>query len=279
MNIDSTPDVVAKAYDKTRRSLDVIIKASSIQETVPGSIKAFYSAEYGDSIHPVKRPRLEIEWTAPAVWSTRRSFVLEPGASTKVPWELPPGCPPDALVRGSVAADATAPFAPELTLPCLSAAPHPIPAGASLSIPILETWSPDVASPEHLEVRFRFTAPSGRSVAGPARYAGDFTYAGEIRPDELGLWSFAWSSRPDARFPAHSGGGWFTVVRGKDTGALTHALLSFADAALKDAAGVKGVVARKQNRFRLLALQSALRDVPGAADALRRIAAALPALE
>ena len=48
-------------------------------------MKAFFSRDFGDDLGPSLRPRLEVEWWAPAVWSLERPFVLEPGHTLDVP--------------------------------------------------------------------------------------------------------------------------------------------------------------------------------------------------
>jgi hypothetical protein len=294
------------------RPLDLLIAASPADEALPGSIKAFFSREYGDDRSPWLRPRLEIEWSAPALWIEERAFVLEPGGSTS--WrparslESAEGVTLAASVRlddRSAAAGAVLPvaFAGEtpLEVPArpsrgtgkdlrLTTAAAPVAAGEKVAFSILETWSPAVERPEDLAVRFRFFAPSGRSLEAAARHAGDRRYVCEIEPDEMGVWSYAWSSTPDTRFPPHVGGGRFTVVRAASVDAHAAAIRGFAEKALAGAGPAFDIVARRRLYFRLTALQREATEVlrtaagisPGPTrdleEVLERIARALPGM-
>src|SRR5688572_3715210 len=68
--------------------LDFLVAASPADETLPGSIKAFYSRDYGDDSNPILRPRLELEWTSRADWVEEKVFVLEPGGTALVRPEI-----------------------------------------------------------------------------------------------------------------------------------------------------------------------------------------------
>lgn len=279
------------------RTLDILIKAGDACEARTGSIKAFYSGEFGDDLNPSRRPRLEVEWQAPSAWSLVRPFVLEPGRRTSVRCDLPSDVPTGAVLHASVTVDEASPFAPEVHIPAcpavppgttgiacpqeveVSAAIHPVRAGERISISILETWAPGVKRPEDLEVAFHFTAPSGRTLAERARHAGGFRYTAEVRPDEMGVWTCSWRTRPDPRFPEQSGSGHFTVVRGADEAAQAAALCSFAEAALRDAREERGIRARRRNHFRLTVLETELKKLGGHTDVLAEIAKALPFVE
>jgi hypothetical protein len=137
----------------------------------------------------------------------------------------------------------------------VSSAVRPIPAGDDISIGILETWAPSSKQPEDLQVLFFFVAPSGRSLERNASYEGAFRYACRFRPDEMGIWSYSWETRPDARFKVQRGGGHFTVVRGDTGQAHEAALRSFTEAALGDALSMKGLVTRRRTHFRLIRAQ------------------------
>ena len=273
-----------------RRSLDLLIAASPADEALPGSIKAFFSREYGDDRSPWLRPRLEIEWSAPALWIEERAFVLEPGGSTS--WrpahslESTEGVTLAASVRlddASAAGGAILPvaFAGEtpLEVPArgplgadvhlrLTTAVAPVPAGERAAFSLLETWSPAVPRPDDLVFRFRFFAPSGRSFEAGARHAGDRRYVCEIEPDEMGVWTYSWSTTPDTRFLPHVGGGRFTVTRAASADAHAAALRRFAERALAGAGHPLDLVARRRLHFRLTALQREATEVMRTAASL-----------
>jgi hypothetical protein len=293
------------------RTLDLLVAASPADEALPGSIKAFFSSEYGDDRGPWLRPRLEVQWSAPALWVEERSFVLEPGGTLRWipagPLEPAGEATLAASVRlddRSAAAGAIQPVAfagaTPLEVPArcpagaaadlrLTTAVAPVPAGERIALSILETWSPAAARPEDLAVRFSFFAPSGRSIEAAARHAGERRYACEIEPDEMGVWSYSWTTTPDLRFRPHVGGGRFTVVRNPSPEAHAAALRRFAEKALAGASA-PNLVARRRLHFRLTALEREATEVlrtetglpAGAArdleDVRERISRALPGL-
>jgi hypothetical protein len=293
-------------------ALDFLIGASPADEALPGSIKAFFSREYGDDRSPWLRPRLEVEWSAPALWCEERAFVLEPGGSAS--WRAPrlDEAAGAAVLAASVRLDdrsaaagailpvafaggtpletpSRGPFAADLEIR-LTTAIDPVPAGGKIAFSVLETWSPDVPGPENLAVRFRFFAPSGRCIEAAARHAGDRRYACDFEPDEMGVWSYSWATTPDARFPPHVGGGRFAVVRAAPPDAHAAALRAFTERALAAAGPAFDLVARRRLHFRLTALQreatEVLRtaaDLPAGVarthqEVLEKISRALPAL-
>jgi hypothetical protein len=69
---------------RERKPLDLILAASAMDEALPGSVKTFFSREFGDDWNPARRPRLEVEWRAPAAWIEERQFVLTPGESIDI---------------------------------------------------------------------------------------------------------------------------------------------------------------------------------------------------
>ena len=241
------------------RPLDVLVAASPADETLAGSVKAFYSRDFGDDGNPFLRPRLEVEWTSRADWVEERPFVLEPGgtavvrrdsardarqgsviaAALDVSGNDPLAIPPDVIVTGSEARVTTA--------------LQPVAAGDSIRIDLLETWTPSAASPDGLAVAFRFTAPSGRVIEREARHAGAHRYACEVSPDEMGVWRYAWSCVPDNRFRPHEGSGWLTVVRRAD-GKHLDTLRAMAGAAALVSESPRDFVSRKRAHARLTAL-------------------------
>ena len=248
-----------EASARAAGTLEVLIAASAADENLPGSIKAFYSRDHGEDGNPTLRPRLEVEWTSRADWVEERPFVLEPGGTAVVrpdasralrdgariatSLELsgndPLAIPPDVIVNGAEAR--------------ITTALQPVPAGDSIRLELLETWTPAVESPDRLAVAFRFTAPSGRVLERAARHAGAHRFACEVSPDEMGVWRYAWSCVPDARFGPHEGSGWITVVRRAD-GAHLSALRAMAEAAALVSESPKDLVSRKRAHVRLTAL-------------------------
>ena len=272
------------------KSLDFLIAARPDQEALPGTIRAFYSAEYGDDFNPEKRPQLEVSWTAPASWSEEQAFLLQPGESVTIrPQIAPQNEEPSTLCaslrldgagQGQAAAAVPEVYALDwltsstgvdprpvsLQMPVtgrpgsefgirISGAVHPIPAGEEVSIDLLETWAPSIKQPEDLQVLFRFTAPSRRSVERSANYQGDFRYVCQFLPDEMGVWSYSWKARPDVRFAVQTGEGHFTVVRGDAAQSHEAALQSFTEAALRDARSMKSLITRRRTHFRLVMAQ------------------------
>jgi hypothetical protein len=130
--------------------------------------------------------------------------------------------------------------------------------GETISMGILETWAPAARRPESLPVSFRFQAPSQRSFELQGRHVGEHRYEVQFRPDELGLWTYSWWTRPDTRFEEQTGGGFFTVVR--NAGDLhTGALRALVEGAIEEASRSSGILARRRSHFRLASLQREIR--------------------
>lgn len=323
--------------------LSILLKASGIDEALPGSVKTFFSGEFGDDLHPRWRPRLEVEWTAPCLAVDRRSFAIEPGTAVVLSPRLPPGTGDssagDSSAGGSPPADcilvasldvprglADAGLTPEvsvegwtplgapdgsgappglldLRLPVrgapahgfrvrVSAAVNPVVAGSAVEIKVLETWKPAVDRPEDLSVSFLFTAPSSRTIEVRGSHAGDHVYAARMHPDEPGVWSYAWRTRPDSRFREQRGGGHFSVVPG-DGPSYLEFLRNVAEEAMRGSTFKIRLVARRRTHFRLTVLQRELRSLltrelatdprsevaARVRDLIRKIAAFLPRVE
>ena len=248
---------------RSGRPLEVLIAASPADECLPGSIKAFYSRDYGDDGNPVLRPRLELDWTSRADWVEEKAFVLEPGGTALMRPD-----PARALREGAIAAACLEPGGDPAAMPpevlvtdgsgasieaMVTTAIQPVSAGDSIRIELLETWTPSAGSPDGFTVSFRFTAPSGRVLGREARHAGAHRYACEVTPDEMGVWRYSWSSFPDRRFPPHEGAGWLTVVRRAD-GTHLNALRAMAEAASLVGEDPRDFVSRRRAGIRLTAL-------------------------
>ncbi len=263
------------------KPLEVIVKASDEMEARPGSIRAFYSREHGDDLNPVKRPSLAIVWTAPTLEAVRRPFVLKPGQALAFRPAFRIAQPEGSTLHASISLDAPHPLVPAVDVSedirILSDA-HAVRAGEMIAISILETWAPDVAQSLDLRVELQLTAPSGRTLDLLARLSPPFTYTCEQSPDELGVWRYAWRTLPDRRFPAHTGQGCFTVVRGEGDSCAA-ALRGFAEAALAEAAKPMTLAANCRIRLRLTRLESELSHTLGTEEIRRRISAALEKLD
>lgn len=274
-----------------RRPLCILLKLSDHQEHLPGSVRAFYSREFGDDHGPEGRPALEVVWTAPCVRWIAETRRLEPGRRAAIALDLASlGEEPVTLALHAEASGDAPPFAPrvcvhgsgsraanlppvtpsgapwsavlevkpsDVTMLEVSAEGTRVLAGAAFSASILETWAPDVAQRADLLLRFHFLAPSGRSVEARATYAGDFRYRCELLPEEVGLWRYTWETRPDGRFLPQRGGGAFTVAvpsvpEGDD------ALARFVDSALQASCQAVSLVHRRSSYARLTSLARAI---------------------
>ena len=288
----SGPRLASHIQDLVSRSkpLDVLIKASKSDEEIPGSIKTFFSCEFGDDFNPERRPCLEVEWSAPALWVDEWPFVLEPGETyTLKPrrpfFEMEGNVTLAASVRLDSAADGggvqpevhaagwqaegrgvAVPISLEIPLQGspvdgfeirISTATNQIRAGERIFITLLETWAPLVSRPDDLIVHFQFISPSGRLLQVTARHVGCYRYVVDFLPDEMGIWSYSWNVRTDHRFKDQEGKGHFTVVRGEGQPYLK-ALAFFTNAAVRTARRHKGLLPRRQVHFRLTALQKEL---------------------
>ena len=291
----------ALASDKT---LNLLITASQEDELLHGSVKCFFSRESGEDNNPESRPRLELEWRARALWAESHPFVIEPGTSCIV---RPSSCPSHvdavtlcASMSLSDPEDSRPCLEPEvyaldwrrpgdngresgalqkpLTLPswgsigedfrvCLSTAVRPVEAGGEFVANLHQTWIPSAGEPEALIVEFTFAAPSGRMFKQAARHRGEHRYECRFRPDELGLWSYSWSTQPDERFPAQRGTGYFTTVRGP---AAPHrqVLETLATATLEDVRHARSIVDRRRCHHRLTAWKREIHNFQ--LDELRR---------
>jgi hypothetical protein len=278
-----------EALAPQKKTLDVLIKASKLDEEVPGSIKTFFSREFGDDFTPDRRPCLEVEWQAPALWVEEWPFVLEPEETYALKPSEPLRAVDKVTLCASVRIDASpggdwvqpevhaagwcsegrravSPFSLELPLHGLpgdgfeiriSTATNQVRAGERIFISLLETWAPLVERPEDLIVRFQFISPSGRLLSVTARHVGQYRYVADFLPDEIGIWSYSWKARTDQRFKDQEARGRFTVVRGTGQPYLK-ALAFFTNAAVRVARRHKGLLSRRQGHFRLTTLQKEL---------------------
>lgn len=265
--------------------LSVLLKASDALEARPGSLRAFYSCDFGDDISPLRRPQLDITWSARAIHVESKFYVLQPGSSVVWTPQIPPA--PDNGTAVAVALTSTSPGVLEPTIHAPRAlSPDgsplsvriacdgcPVPAGEILTIPLLETWTPDVVRPQDLPVRFELTSPSGRTLQRLARHVPPFTFVGEFRPDELGLWRYTWQSMPDRRFPPHLGAGYFTVIHNQGE-AHRQALRDMVETALLTAAESQSLLDKLRLHYRLTLLVPELQTAQLEAE-LARVAATL----
>ena len=82
----SGPRLVAHTQNAIERGepLSFLLKASDEHELIPGSLRSFYSAEFGEDEIAHRRPTLEISWQAPTLQTEQRPFVLEPACRALV---------------------------------------------------------------------------------------------------------------------------------------------------------------------------------------------------
>jgi hypothetical protein len=278
---------------RARQPLNVIVQAGREQEILPGSIRCFYSAEFGEDDNAELRPHLEVEWQAPTVWTESHPFVLEPATTCFVtPHGVVPQTP-DVTVCASLEADpppegpsrsdcTLTALRPEIHAVGLHGSPEPrslllpvtgqttegfrvrlstairaIAAGDEFSTSLLETWTPSQIDRAAVTILFHFTSPSQRRLTVPAVYAGDCVYECRFRPDEMGIWSYEWETQPDRRLPAQKDVGYFTVMGAEHEKQLL-ALRSFIESSKRQAESVKGWQQRRRCFYRLTAL---VRDV------------------
>lgn len=187
------------------------------------------------------------------------------------PSESPAGrsLPTEVYVEDWVSADsATGPTRRTLALPVAghagseckiraSTQAHPVTAGTDFVTRILQTWVPSEKDARDISVRFRFTAPSGQVQDRRARYVGDHLYECTFRPDEVGIWHYAWRARPDRRLQAQRARGYFTVIQGSGELKMS-ALNEFARAALESTQEIRDTLERRRGNFRLTAIHREL---------------------
>ncbi|MCP5057504.1 MAG: DUF5060 domain-containing protein [bacterium] len=192
-----------------------LLKLSDPLEDTTGLVLFVYSADYGEHKAPLRRPRLRVSWTSPAEFAGRReAIIVEPGRSIVLPRLEAPGAgqfavsfapeagsePPWIEVRGGAGA-AEEPWQAVagairadwdwLEVRVL-AARNPVAFGATFETEIRDTWI-RTRAPEDQRVPFEFIAPSGSVHHLDATYLGDFRWAVEFEPTELGRWRYSWS--------------------------------------------------------------------------------------
>lgn len=207
------------------RPLLFMVKLSDVDEDVPGSHLAIYSANCGDSWNASRRPKLLLRWRSPA---ERRVMDLEvrleygraldlgavagseevlllfewlPATRSRRPsvWS---GVPDDWAPADSGREPAVGPSEVSLARPIpalgseyhLLAAENVVALGGTFRSSIRDTWVIS-GPPETQVVDWMFIAPSGRRVAARADYVGDFRWMVELKPDEIGRWRYFWTHR------------------------------------------------------------------------------------
>jgi hypothetical protein len=73
----------------------------------------------------------------------------------------------------------------------VTAAPDPVALGTSFEATLRDTWS-RTGEPEDQVVRWRFTSPTGVAREVDAEYRGDYRWAVDFQPEELGPWRYEW---------------------------------------------------------------------------------------
>lgn len=193
----------------------LLLKLSDPLEDTTGLVLYVYSADYGEHKAPESRPQLHVSWTSPAEIAGRREDVIvEPGRSVVLPRLGAPGASLFAVsfapevgsetpwieVRGGAGATeepwraVAGAFRADwdwLEVRVL-AARNPVAFGTAFETELRDTWIRTKA-PEDQRVLFRFVAPSGSVHNVDAIYLGEFRWAVEFEPPELGRWRYSWS--------------------------------------------------------------------------------------
>jgi hypothetical protein len=216
---------------KARLPLLFLVKLSDFEEDRPGSVLTVYSGNHGDSGNVARRPRLVVEWESPAERGGVETEVfleygrvrnlapldLEGARSLAASFRPMPG-----FLRPAVEArfESHAGLSPwrrldlPLELPAgarrawlrVIAAPAPLRFGEPFRATIRDTWIV-TGPPETQQVRFVFVSPTGARHEQLARYEGDWRFAVEFLPDELGPWRYVWEQRlTEAPFQSAVGG-------------------------------------------------------------------------
>jgi hypothetical protein len=215
----SSPRLAAYVTERvrSRQPLLFLVKLADDDEDVTGSQLTIYSASSDNDLNPVRRPRLELEWSAASERTgTELELYLEHGRSYQFPSRVVAGAvmhaitfvpdqghaTPALLVRGGMGADtaswraASLPFSADwdwLEVRALAAA-TPLELGQSFTQEFRDTWV-QTGPLEGQKVPWEFTSPTGEVTIVHATYQGDFRWSVHFTPTELGRWRYRWSSR------------------------------------------------------------------------------------
>lgn len=216
----------------TGDAVRLLLKLSDVQEDVPGTLLTLYGADQGDDRTRVRRPRLTLEWTAPAVALLRRTLRVEHGRTLELPeitgirpgWRWMSFHPREDSAEPHVEVwdgkrgpevwriAPRRPFEDDGTTLRLRvrAVRDPVAWGEPFEARFRDTWIRS-APPDAQRIPWRFTSPTGVTHDVLATYEGDATWVVSFVPDEVGPWRYQWSHEL-SETPYRSAEGAFDVV-------------------------------------------------------------------
>lgn len=273
----------------------LLLKLADVAEDRPGSLVDLYSANHGDTMAVARRPALALDWECPAEVHERRAVQLEYGRGFPGPkleceegdwvassFHAAEGYEKPTIETRNALADGEPEWV-EMRRPAkvggdrlafrIRAVTNPVRLGSSFRARVRDTWV-TTGRPESRHVRWIFSSPTGARYAASGEYRGDYSWAVEFRPREIGRWSYTWRHdfTPD---PYEGAEGVFDVVPPRDPGTVLEEL----QVLLGEAAEVQDGEARRDVMVRGLGLERAAmaRWTPGAwsGDVGRRIRRAL----
>ncbi len=222
------------AQSRGAMPLLLLLKLSDPEEDLPGSVMTVYSGTQGDDRAVSRRPHLTLTWENPGeVASVSKPVELEygrtyvlPRLSAKGNWVaasfIGDSSSPAATVemRGGIG-DSTSPWRSAI-LPRhehwswvearIQAVVDPVVLGQAFKASFSNTWIRTDA-PERQRVPWVFVSPSGQRHEVTADYQGNYRWEVHLIPDELGRWTYSWTSQFEEE-PYRSATGAFDVVLG-----------------------------------------------------------------
>lgn len=217
-------------------SLRFLLKLADIQEDTPGAQLILYSASQGDDKTPVRRPRLDLEWsTSDATPLAVQDLHVEHGRRLVLPrYALSGGtwlaismefAEQDAFrplieIRGGRGTTVSEWQAYEQPISCnwdwievrVLAAQNPVVLGEAFVTDVRDTWV-RTRPPWEQKVPWTFISPTGVRHEVFARYEGRSQWSISFKPDEMGPWRYFWTNEftdrpyrgPDGRFDVIGG--------------------------------------------------------------------------
>jgi hypothetical protein len=206
------------------RPVYLLLKLSDRDEDVRGTAVHLWSGNVGVHHNPVRRPRLELDWSSPTPQAVAEHAVhLEHGRTAELPALKAPGTRryivsfqpeegsewPRIQVRSGPDEEwriaTVGPLAGRDGLSVrLSATRSAVARGQAFEGAFRDTWVTS-APPEEQQVTFTFVAPSGDVHRTQAQYQGDYTWKVSFPPDELGRWRYWYEHELDEGFRGAEG--------------------------------------------------------------------------
>ncbi len=229
----------AQAQVRAAAPLRLLLKLADGLEDTPGTVLYLYTGNHGELRNPARRPRLQLDWSAPGEALHRslplhlengRSFVsprIPLGTTGQLalgfePSEDTAGPParPTLQVRGGRGEEVSPWLAAERPLPRpagwewvqlrVIAAREPVELGQPFETRLRDTWI-RAGTPETRRVEFEWVTPQGVTESGLAEYQGDYTWSFRTVPTELGRYRYRF--RQDfLKHPYEGAEGVFDVV-------------------------------------------------------------------